>query len=184
MPSYHFIPNVHQLKVKSSFWHRGVGCCELEASFPSFGSNFIVNLALQVKNGFTENLTNLITVREECLDDLQSFMIDLLVFMRLESFNLVESTTLLHHHSHLVGLVKLLGCSENVGNTIKNYTNSFVILCGKKVTEWFKNTLSKLNHETSMQHTDSLPLHKDAQSAERCPHWSSWSQPRLPPSEP
>merc|ERR1712029_399086 len=83
------------LKVESRLRHRTLRSCELETGFSSFWSNLLINL---------------FTIREESFNDLKSFVIDSLIFMRLESLNPVQSSTLLNHHGDLVGFTKFLSC--------------------------------------------------------------------------
>ena len=83
----------------------------------------------------------LVSIREEGFNNLQSLVIDLLIFMRLKLLNLVQTSTLLNHHGNLVSLVQLLSCCENVSNSIQNNPNCLIILGSKEVTKRFKNTL-------------------------------------------
>ena len=79
--------------------------------------------------------------REEGLNNLQCLEVDLLVLVGLERLHPVEAAALLHHHRHLVSLSELLGSSEDVGDTIKNNSDSLVILGSKEVTERLQDSL-------------------------------------------
>ena len=47
-----------------------------------------------------------------------------------------------HHLSHLIHLRELLGCCQDVADTIENDADSLVILGGEQVTEGLEDTLA------------------------------------------
>ena len=62
-------------------------------------------------------------------------MVNFLFLVRLKLLNPVKPSALLDHYGYIVSLVQLVGCGEDVGDTIQDSIDSLVILGSKKVTE-------------------------------------------------